>query len=76
MTLDEMAERAQRHLDGMTVNKDAMARDVLALVGAIKAAQARRPRQQTDGFAAAFDELFSDIFGTANRGRPTQPPQA
>lgn len=64
MTLDEMAERAQRHLDGMTVNKDAMARDVLQLVAAIKAAQ-QRTRRQPGGFA----EVFGDIFGEVFRGR-------
>lgn len=64
MTLDEMAERAQRHLDGMTVNKDAMARDVLRLVAAIKAAQ-QRTHRQPGGFAEAFDSIFEGIF----RGR-------
>lgn len=38
-TLDDIEERAKRHLDGMTVNRDAMARDVLALVAAIRKAQ-------------------------------------
>lgn len=40
-TLDEMEARARRHLDGMTVNRDAMAKDVLQLVAALRAAQAQ-----------------------------------
>lgn len=66
-TLDEMAERAQRQLDGMTVNRDAMARDVLQLVEAIRAMQRRaaaeRPAQPSGDFTAAFDDIFSGIFG-------------
>lgn len=65
-TLDEMAGRAQRHLDGMTVNRDAMAKDVLTLVGAIKQVQARSATStrtgQQGGFSDAFDSIFDDIF--------------
>lgn len=72
MSLDEMAERAQRHLDGMTVNKDAMARDVLKLVEAIRGMQQRAQVQQhpqARGFAEAFDDVLSGIFN----GRPPKP---
>lgn len=37
--LDEMETRAQRRLDGMTVNVDAMAQDVLLLVAAVRRLQ-------------------------------------
>jgi len=70
-TLDEMATRAQRHLDGMTVNRDAMAKDVLTLVGAIKQMQARsnataRTGQQ-GGFSDAFGDIFTDIFNRKSK---------
>lgn len=65
-TLDEMAARAQRHLDGMTVNRDAMAKDVLTLVGAIRQLQARSKAAtrtgQQGGFSDAFGDIFTDIF--------------
>ena len=72
ITLDDMADRAQRHLDGMTVNKDAMARDVLKLVEAIRGMQKRaqaQPRPQAGGFAEAFDDVLSGIFN----GRSQKP---
>jgi hypothetical protein len=70
-TLDEMADRAQRQLDGMTVNRDAMARDVLQLVRAVRSIQARRLTDQQHGggkFTEAFDEIFDEIFGRARGG--------
>jgi len=64
-TLDEMATRAQRHLDGMTVNRDAMAKDVLTLVGAIRQLQQRakvaQPDSQPNNFSGAFGDLFGEI---------------
>lgn len=39
-TLDQIKDRAQRHLDGMKVSTDAMARDVIKLCDAIAAAAA------------------------------------
>jgi hypothetical protein len=40
-TLEDMEARAKRHLDGMTVNRDVMAKDVLQLVAAMRAIQSR-----------------------------------
>lgn len=69
--LDEARARAQRQLDGMTVNRDAMARDVIVLVDSIHAMQARaaaRTRgtpesaKNTEGFSEAFDDIFGAIF--------------
>lgn len=68
-TLDEMETRAQRHLDGMTVNRDAMARDVLVLARAIRSAQKRASEKGAAGnpfsemggngpFAGIFDGIF------------------
>lgn len=68
-TLDQIKDRAQRHLDGMKVNTDAMARDVIKLCDAIAAAQARAHKQPfaaQGGFAERFEEIFGDIF----RGKP------
>ena len=48
-TLDDMEARAKRRLDGMTVNCDVMAKDVLQLVAAIRAAQARNASNATNG---------------------------
>jgi len=66
--LDDMEERAKRHLDGMTVNRDAMANDVLSLIAAIRLAQSRAAKDAENlgracGFAGTFDDIFSGIFG-------------
>ncbi len=73
MTLDEIESRAKRHLDGMTVNRDAMARDVLDLVAAVRkarervaAAAAARPQGQ-DSLSDAFSGIFDDIFSRGRR---------
>lgn len=68
-TLEEMEARAQRHLDGMTVNRDAMALDVLRLTKAIRAAQKRAAeinaakKATGGGYAGAFAGIFDDIWG-------------
>jgi hypothetical protein len=41
INLEEIEARAQRHLDGMTVNRDVMARDVLKLAATLKQAKAQ-----------------------------------
>lgn len=63
MTLDEMEARAQRQLDGLTVNRDAMARDVLLLVRSIRAMQTRAADTGGKPFASAFEDVLGDIFG-------------
>lgn len=66
-TLEEMESRAQRQLDGMTVNRDAMARDVLLLTKAIRSAQKRAAdmdkEKKQPGMAGAFSGIFDDIWG-------------
>lgn len=67
-TLDEMEARAQRYLDGMAVNREAMARDVLLLARSIRAAQQRAIENAKEdeppagaggrGFSGVFDDLF------------------
>lgn len=54
--LNSMRERAQRHLDGMTVNRDVMARDLLQLVDALRAERIGRAedRRRADESDASF----------------------
>lgn len=60
-TLEEMEDRANRQLDGMTVNRDAMARDVLHLVKAIRGMQKRASESnKTNKYP---DDFFNGIFG-------------
>jgi hypothetical protein len=61
-TLDQMAERAQRQLDGMTVNCDAMARDLLKLIEAVRGMQSRAA-VRTDNNPPAFEDVWDNIFG-------------
>lgn len=68
-TLEEMEARAQRRLDGMTVNMDELAKDVLQLVMCIRVAKqhiarltAEPQNAKSDGFAESFQGLFDDIF--------------
>ena len=63
--LDRIEERAQRHLDGMTVNRDALARDTLKLCRALRRvvqelaeASARAGRKPKPA-----NKIFDDIFG-------------
>lgn len=48
--LAEMETRAQRHLDGMVVNRDEMAKDVIQLVAALRRAQSAVHRPGDDPF--------------------------
>jgi hypothetical protein len=72
-TLDDMQRRAQGFLDGMSTNKERMAKDVLQLVKLVRAMQDRRQEQagaepmpddtQRQGaFGDAFDGIWDDIF--------------
>lgn len=65
LKLNEMAARAQRQLDGMTVNRDAVARDVLLLVATVRALRVRARPAQGRSFAAEFDRIFDDLFAKA-----------
>jgi hypothetical protein len=70
-TLADIEQRAQRMLDGMTVNREAFARDVLALVAAVRAARPASEPQHS-GFAEAFDDILGEAFG-GKRRRPGAP---
>lgn len=62
--LDEIEARANRHLDGMTVNRDAMARDVLKLCAALRRLQREvaRPSKPDVRKEDIFSGIFGDIF--------------
>lgn len=66
--LSDMETRAQRHRDGMRVNTDWMAKDVLALVASVRALQQQAheerepagPVPQThSSFQGALNEVWS-----------------
>jgi hypothetical protein len=66
--LDRIEERAQRQLDGMTVNRDAMARDVLKLCKAIRRVTSETAKPGKPAPAnrhAVIDEVFGNLFGDA-----------
>jgi len=77
-TLDEMQARAQRQLDGMTVNRDAMANDVLRLVELVRRMQQRAADLGAGrgaggsgvkgGYAEVFGDIFDDILGGVRGG--------
>lgn len=67
-TLEQMKDNAQRQLDGMTVNRDQMAKDVLWLADTVKRLEELIKTQAASSpsksrFGSAFDEIF------ANRGK-------
>ena len=71
MTFNEFASaartRAQRQLDGMTTNHDAMANDVMTLLVLVEQArdlltQKAQEQASADAAKTSFDGLFSDIF--------------
>lgn len=61
-TLAEMESRAQRHLDGIKVNVDAMAKDVLLLVKSVRAAQ-KAPDNVSKPVDNPFPDFFDQIWG-------------
>jgi len=63
--LDQIETRAQRHLDGMTVNRDAMARDVLKLARALRRLASEVPRAQhaPQSSTKATPDWLRDLFG-------------
>lgn len=50
--LDSLVQRANRQLDGMTINRDQFSRDAIARL------EATRPVGQ----GSAFDDVFKDLF--------------
>lgn len=79
--LAAMRDRAQRHLDGMTVNRDVMANDVLKLVGVLRSERVRRRLDSDESLnfgqgrggstrhfrGATFDEALDKAFEAMDR---------
>lgn len=65
--IDKAEERAQRALDGMTYNRDQMARDTLGMAAELrnwrKAFERAKTRSSEPGFTGVFNDLFGDVFG-------------
>jgi hypothetical protein len=81
-SIDEMEQRARKQLDGMRVNHDVMARDVLSLIELVGALRAQLARAQVERVTihppraasgevdmSALPEGFEDLF--AGLGRRT-----
>jgi hypothetical protein len=72
--MEEMESRAQRHLDGMKVNRDEMAKDVLHLSKTVRALQVALMQSQNERVVIrpqdgqklddGFKEAMSSIFGS------------
>lgn len=64
-TLEQMNETAQRQLDGMTVNRDLMAKDVQHLVEMVRRLEAvikvkkAMPGVSSGIFGSAFDDIIN-----------------
>lgn len=80
INLDEIEARAQRQLDGMTVNRDAIARDNLKMVALLRQIKKRLQEQDETSKTSAsshggdprektsgsqFASAFDDLFGNA-----------
>ena len=70
--IEKAEEQALRALDGMSYNKDQMARNVVGMVAELRnwrLAFARMKNQTTSDspdmtkFSTAFNEIFGDVFG-------------
>lgn len=81
-SIDDMEQRARKQLDGMRVNHDVMARDVLSLIELVGSLRAQLARAQVDRVTihppraapsevdmSALPEGFEDLF--AGLGRRT-----
>lgn len=64
--IDSLIERASRLADGMTINREAFARDAIALAKELRqwrnAHERAQPQKGAEGgFAGAFGDLFKDL---------------
>jgi hypothetical protein len=60
--LDSLEKRCQRQLDGMTVNREVLAKDTMRLVQDYRRllvmVEARTNETKTSSFTQAFDDIF------------------
>lgn len=65
--IDKAEEQAHRALDGMSYNKDQMARNVVGMAAELRnwraAFERTKARRNDASFAETFDDLFGDVFG-------------
>lgn len=65
-TNEQMKDNAKRQLDGMTANRDQMAKDVLFLVDTVARLEGViRAAQEADTRRKAVDKMFGGVFGGA-----------
>lgn len=63
--LDSLAQRANRQLDGMTINRDQFSRDVITMADELRRwreAHARLEAAKPSGQGSAFDGIFDGLF--------------
>ncbi|TDF23837.1 hypothetical protein [Delftia tsuruhatensis] len=63
--LDSLVQRANRQLDGMTINRDQFSRDAIALASELqrwREAHARLEATRHVGKGHPFDDIFRDLF--------------
>lgn len=63
--LDSLVQRANRQLDGMTINRDQFSRDAIALAGELqrwREAHARLEATRPSGQGSAFEGIFDGLF--------------
>ncbi|MDR6768635.1 hypothetical protein J2W88_003939 [Acidovorax delafieldii] len=60
-TLEQMKETAQRHLDGMTTNRDQMAKDVLWLADTVRRLE-NMVKESAASQGASRDQLYRDFW--------------
>lgn len=63
-TNEQMKDNAQRHLDGMTANRDQMAKDVIFLADTVKRLEeVIKTAAETESRRQAARKVFGGVFG-------------
>ena len=69
--IEKAEEQAQRALDGMSYNKDQMARNVVGMAAELRnwraAFERAKVRRNDTGFAGVFDDIYGDVFSGGRR---------
>jgi hypothetical protein len=68
--LDSITQRANRQLDGMTINRDQFSRDAITMANELRRwreAHARLEATKPLGQGSAFDGIFGDMFKDRRR---------
>lgn len=68
--LDDLDQRADRLLDGMSVHREKLARDLRAVTAELRRWREAHARTQTDGpKQASFADAFADLFAEGPLGK-------